>query len=315
MSKPKYKIIANPVAGRGRAARAESIVEQAFARAGVPYELTVTRAAGEAQRLAHDALLEGFDVIVTVGGDGTTHEAVNGMVQAAREQGWWEAGRPIGTLGVVPLGTGNDFVWRLGIPENDPETACNIILADRRRTVDLGQVTDERERTEIFINHLGGAIEAAIAIESQRIRRLRGLLLYLTAVLRVIPRYTQAPPISLRYNGTVQIRPALLASVANGGRSGGGFKIAPRAQLDDGLLDLVLADSPNIAVTLWLLPQIMQGTHERQTRYVAVTRTDRLVLEAPTGIPVHLDGEIFRADAQKLEVNVLPGRLTVIGAP
>ena len=201
-----------------------------------------------------------------------------------------------------------------GIPENDPEAACRILLADQRRLLDLGRVTDEQGRTEIFHNHLGGAIEAAIAIESLKLRHLRGLWLYLTAVLRVIPRYTRAPQMTVHYNGTTETRPLLMASAANGGRSGGGFKIAPDARLDDGELDLVLADSPNIAVTLWLLPHVLAGTHVRQTRYVNLHRTPRVVLEAPAGIPVHLDGETFRTDARRIEVEILPRRLQVITA-
>jgi diacylglycerol kinase family enzyme len=143
---------------------------------------------------------------------------------------------------------------------------------------------------------------------------LRGLWLYLTAVLRVIPRYTRAPQMTVHYSGTAETRPLLLASAANGGRSGGGFKIAPDARLDDGELDLVLAGSPNVAVTLWLPPHFLAGTHIAQTRYVNLHRTPRLMIEAPAGIPVHLDGEIFRTDARRIEVEVLPRRLQVITA-
>ncbi len=102
-------------------------------------------------------------------------------------------------------------------------------------------------------------------------------------------------------------------AVVNGDAAGSGS--APDAQPDDGQLDLVLADSPNVAVTLWLLPQFLQGTHGRQKRYVAIARTDKVVLEAPLGIPIHLDGEIFSADARRIEVRALPGRLQVIAAP
>ncbi len=310
----QYQIILNPAAGRGRGAQAKDAIVRALTAAGAGFDLVETGGPGEAAALARAAPARGYDVVVAVGGDGTAHEAVNGMVQAAEADGRWATGAAIGTLGVIPVGTGNDYGWRLGIPENDPEAACRILLADQRRLLDLGRVTDEQGRTEIFHNHLGGAIEAAIAIESLKLRHLRGLWLYLTAVLRVIPRYTRAPQMTVHYNGTTETRPLLLASAANGGRSGGGFKIAPDARLDDGELDLVLADSPNIAVTLWLLPHVLAGTHVRQTRYVNLHRTPRVVLEAPAGIPVHLDGETFRTDARRIEVEILPRRLQVITA-
>lgn len=312
---PSYRIIVNPVAGRGRGRQARSVVERVFREAGVAYELSETSAPEDVPELAYDAALRGYEVVVSVGGDGTAHGIVNGLVRAAQERGEWAAGRPVGTLGMVPVGTGNDFSWRLGIPENEPESASRLLLANHRCLLDLGRVSDEQGRTEIFHNHLGGAFEAATAIESLKIRHLHGLLLYLLAVLRVIPRYTRAPLITLHYNDRVETRPLLLASVANGGRSGGGFRIAPTAQPDDGELDLVLANSPNPLITLWLLSHFLRGTHVHQKRYVRIERTSHVILEAPGGIPVHLDGEIFRTDARRLEVEVLPRRLEVIAAP
>jgi len=312
MSQRVYRIIVNPASGRGAGARARPIIERVLGKAGVAYELTQTSGHGEARQLAHEAMLRGYEVIVAVGGDGTAHEVVNGMVQAAQSRGQWASGEPIGALGIVPLGTGNDYAWRLGLPEHNPELACHTLLADQRRVVDLGQVTDELGNIVIFHNHLGGAFEGATNLESRKIQRLHGLLLYLVAVLRVIPRYTKAPLITVRYNNGEQTRPLLLASVANGGRSGGGFKMSPGALLDDGQLDLVLADSPHPLVTLYLLPHFLAGTHLSQKRFVSLDRTSHVVIEAAAGIPIHLDGESFRADARRLDIAVLPKRLTVI---
>jgi YegS/Rv2252/BmrU family lipid kinase len=308
----KYKIVVNPAAGRGNGARAGPVVQRAFGRAGVTYDLVETRAPGEARQLAKDAILQGYDVVVAVGGDGTAHEIVNGLVELAQDRGEWATGAPVGTLGIVPLGTGNDFAWRLGIPENDPEAACRLILADRRRVVDLGHIGDERGVSEFFHNHMGSGFEAATAIESLKIRRLRGLLLYLAAIFRVLPRFSRAAPVTVHFNGISETRPILLASAANGGRTGGGFKIAPQASLDDGQLDLILADSPNVAIILWLLPHFLMGTHGGQKKYVAMHRTSHVIIEAPAGLPVHLDGEIFHTDARRIEVKVLPKRLQVI---
>lgn len=310
----RYRIILNPVAGRGRGARSRAVVEQVFTEAGVDFSLAETSGPGDAVALACAAALEGYQTIVTVGGDGTAHEALQGMILAAQAEGRWQAGQPVGTLAMVPVGTGNDYAWRLGIPENDPLAACRAILTGRPRTVDIGQVTDEQGQVAFFVNHLGGGFEAAANIESRRMHRLRGLLLYLAAVLRVIPQYSRGRLTTISYNGTQETRPILLASVSNGGRSGGGFKIAPDARLDDGLLDLVLADSPNVAIILWLLPKFLAGTHGSQKKYVMMGRSDHVVIETPVGIPVHLDGEIFRDDARRLEVRALPGRLIVIGA-
>jgi YegS/Rv2252/BmrU family lipid kinase len=309
-----YRIILNPAAGRGRGARAREPVERTLRAAGASFDLTVTTRSGEAAAIARQAADRGYDGIVAVGGDGTAHEVVRGLIDAAELSRGWAAGDPVGPLGPIPVGTGNDFAWRLGIPEDDPAQACRVLLAGRPRLLDVGQVVDEAGRAEIFHNHLGGGFEAATAIESLRIKRLRGLMLYLAAVLRVIPQYRRGRLTTVEADGRRQTRRLLLASVANGGRTGGGFKIAPDAQPDDGQLDLVLAHSPNVGVMLYLLPHFLAGTHVRKRRYVSLSRAARIVIETPDGIPVHLDGEIFRTDARRIRVSVLPRRLAVIAA-
>ncbi|MCX7670296.1 MAG: diacylglycerol kinase family lipid kinase [Anaerolineae bacterium] len=310
-----YKVIVNPLSGRGNGARSKGPVRRALDIAGVRYEMVETRGPGHAVELARQAVLDGWDVVVSVGGDGTAHEALQGLVQAAQLTGAWQSGRPIGTLGLIPIGTGNDYAWRLGLPQGDPEAACRVLLQDHRAVVDVGQVTDEAGRSEFFLNHLGAGFEAATLIESLKLRRLRGFLLYLSAVLRVIPRYSRGWEMAVHQNGTApQTRPLILASVANGGRTGGGFMMAPDARLDDGELDLVCGHTPNPAVTLWLLPHVIRGTHLSKKRYVSASRAAELVLEAPAGVPVHLDGEVFRTDARRLEIRTLPGRLRVVAA-
>jgi YegS/Rv2252/BmrU family lipid kinase len=312
---PTYKIIINPAAGRGAGGQLRPTLEKILDQAGVSYEVTETAGPGDATRIARELSQGPDDVIVAVGGDGTAHEIVNGLVLGAQDRGEWAAGKPVGPLGIIPIGTGDDLAWGLGFPQVDLEAACRILLADHRRIVDLGQVTDDRGQTEIFHNHLGGAFEAAVAIESTKLRRLPGMLVYLVAVARIIPQYHHPVPITISYGGETSTRPMLLASTANGGRTGRTFKIAPDARPDDGLLDLVLASTSSIARIIWLLPHFMRGTHTTLTKYVTMARIAHLVVEAPGGIPVHLDGEIYNPSARRLEVNVLPGRLQVVAVP
>jgi YegS/Rv2252/BmrU family lipid kinase len=308
-------VIVNPHSGRGSGAQAKPVLRRVLDEAGVRYDLVETQARGDAARLARQAYLDNWDIITSVGGDGTAHEVVQGLVQALEASGAWRNDRPAGRLGLIPLGTGNDYASRLGIPADDPEAACRALLRQQRRTVDLGRVTDESGRTEYFLNHLGAGFEAAALIESHQMQRLRGFVLYLTAALRVIPRHSRGWEMTVRYNGSAVKRPLNLVSVANGGRTGGGFKIAPDAELDDGQLDLVMGHTPNAAVMLWLLPQVLRGTHVSHAQYVTAARTPELTIEAPHGVPVHLDGELFRTDARRLEVVVLPRRLEVAAAP
>ncbi len=309
-----YKVIVNPLSGRGNGARVVAPLRRMLDAAQVRYELVETEGPRHAIDLARQAILDGWDVVVAVGGDGTAHEVLQGLAQAHQLRGTWQADQPIGDLALVPIGTGNDYAWKLGLPHNDLETACRILLSGRCRVVDLGQVSDETGRSELFLNHLGAGFEAATLIESLKMRRLRGFLLYLGAVLRVIPRYSRGWEMTIHHNGTTDSRPLTLASVANGGRTGGGFMMAPDARLDDGQLDLVCGHTPNAAVTLWLLPHVIRGTHLSKKRYVSAARTPALVLEAPAGVPVHLDGEVFCENARRLQIQVLPQRLRVFAA-
>jgi diacylglycerol kinase (ATP) len=312
---PTYKIIINPAAGRGAGEHIRPTLEKILDRAGVSYEVTETTGPGDATRIAREAFLGPDDVIVAVGGDGTAHEIVNGLVLGAQERGEWASGKPVGTLGIIPVGSGDDLAWGLGFPQVDTEEACRILLADHRRVVDLGQVTDDRERTEIFHNHLGGGFEAAVAIESLKLRGLPGMLLYLIAVARIVPQYHHPVPVTVINGGVTSTRPTLLVSAANGGRTGRTFKIAPDAHPDDGLLDLIVASTSSVARILWLLPHFMRGTHTHLNRWVTMDRISHLFVEAPGGIPVHLDGEIYNPSAKRLEVTVLPGRLQVVAVP
>ena len=124
---PNYKVIVNPHSGHG-AARAEPILRHVLDEAGVRYDLVETSARGDATRLACQARLDGWDIVVSVGGDGTAHEVLQGLVQAAHASGEWQSDRPAGTLGLIPLGTGDDYASRLGLPLSDPEAACRLLL-------------------------------------------------------------------------------------------------------------------------------------------------------------------------------------------
>jgi diacylglycerol kinase (ATP) len=312
---PTYRLVINPSAGRGAGSDARPTLEKILHQAGVSCAITETSGPGDATRIARELALGPDDVIVAVGGDGTAHEIVNGLVLGAQDREEWASGRPVGALGIIPIGTGDDLAWGLGFPPLDVEAACRILLADHRRVIDLGQVTDDRGRTEIFHNHLGGGFEAAVAIESLKLRHLPSALLYLVAVARIVPRYHRPVPITVSYGGVTSTRPMLLTSAANGGRTGRTFKIAPDARPDDGLLDLILASTSSIARILWLLPHFMRGTHTGLTKYVTMDRIAHLVVEAPGGIPVHLDGEIYNPSARRLEVTVLPRRLEVVSVP
>jgi diacylglycerol kinase (ATP) len=308
---PSIKVILNPVSGSGRGHLARSTIEKALAEEGAIYEIVETAASSSAVSMARQACLDGWDIIAAAGGDGMVNEVLNGMVEASIDTADWMAGKPRGTLGIIPIGTGNDFAWSLGLPIGDTGAAARMLVSDTARIVDIGRVQDEQGNVRYFCNNFGAGFDAATTVESYKLRYLRGSLVFLVAVLRTIFLHYHAPTVTVQYNGKEDTLPLLMASVANGRRTGGMFMIAPQAVLDDGLLDLSLAEQVSKLGIFRLLPYFIKGTHASQPT-VTVDQTSHIVVSSDAGLPVHVDGEIMRTDARRLEVSVLPRRLRVV---
>jgi YegS/Rv2252/BmrU family lipid kinase len=312
---PTIKVILNPVSGRGAGRGAGDVIRRALTEAEATFDIVETTAQLSATAQAAQAVREGWDVIAAVGGDGSTNEVVNGIIGASIGTPAWEAGEPAGTMGLIPIGTGNDFAWAMGLPIGDVEAACRVLVAGRTRVVDIGRVEDELGNTRYFCNNFGAGFDAATTVESYKLRHLRGSMVFLVAVLRTIFLYYKAPLVSVRYEGRgaqdVALElPLLMVSVANGRRTGGMFMIAPQAVQDDGLLDLSLARQVSRLGIFRLLPHFIRGTHGAQPT-VTVDRTAHIVVASEQDLPVHVDGEIIRTDAHRLEVSALPRRLRV----
>ena len=305
------KVILNPYAGRGSGGRAKAQLDQALAQAGVTFDLVETNGVGHAIELARQARQDGYATIVAVGGDGTVSEVMNGIALAT------PADEVVGKLGVIPLGTGNDFTDMLGVPR-DLDHAARRIAAGQTRRIDLGYATvqtGDQIQQRYFDNNLGAGFEAWVTLESYKIKRLSGPLLYVAAALRALNSY-QPPHIELEWEtagGEIGRRSekTLLVSVGNSRRTGGGFYLTPNAQIDDGVLDVALADAMSFLRTLFLLPRALMGKHTTDAA-VTMLRCHRLQLTCDEGLPVHLDGEVIAKQANRIEICIQPGRLEVI---
>jgi diacylglycerol kinase (ATP) len=313
---PTIKVILNPASGRGAGRPAAAAIRRALKEADVTFELVETTGQLSAVAQAAQAVREGWDVIAAGGGDGLANEVLNGIIEASVDTPAWEAREPAGALGLIPIGTGNDFAWSMGLPIRDVAGACRVLAAGRTRVVDIGRVEDDRGDVRYFCNNFGAGFDAATTVESYKLRRLRGSMVFLVAVLRTIFLYYKAPLVSVRYDDPggeshAFELPLLMVSVANGRRTGGMFMIAPQAVQDDGLLDLSLARQVSRLGIFRLLPYFIRGTHATQPT-VTVDRTAHIVIASEQDLPVHVDGEIMRTDAHRLEVSALPRRLRVV---
>jgi diacylglycerol kinase (ATP) len=289
----RYKLIANPAAGRGRSREAVLRSEEAFRKRGARFDLELTRAPGQAASIARRSLAE-FDVIVAVGGDGTVNEVLPSVAGM---------GRP---LGIIPTGSGNDFIKPLGIP-NSIEQAVAIVFAGGTKLIDLGRINGR-----YFANGVGIGFDAAVNRASYGIGHSRGgLWLYVYALVRTLGRFDSVA-VTVSINGTTARQELFFLTVGNGTTVGGGFRLTPHARMDDGLLDVTMVRPLAVPTLLWHLPKVFRGTIDRAKRYARLERATRVRVESDGPLPVHVDGEIFETDGRPLEIDIVPSALTVI---
>jgi len=290
------KLIANPMAGRGRGGKILPQVQEALNRAGLEFSEAVTTKPLEAIDLARQAAEEGYQLVVALGGDGTSHEVANGLLLSGNSEV---------ALGMVPIGTGNDFASMFDTP-TDPAQVARRLREGKTRLIDIGRVGDR-----YFVNALGIGFDALAAVEALKIQHLlSGMPLYLAAVLITLREY-EIPHITVEFDGQRLSMPMTMLVVANGKREGGGFLIAPDAENDDGIFDICLARGLGRLGILRLLPEVMRGTHVDKEP-VTMAKAKRVVLDSPDPLPVHADGEILYTVAHHLEIEIIPRRLRVI---
>jgi YegS/Rv2252/BmrU family lipid kinase len=257
-----------------------------------------------ATELAEQAARESYDVVAALGGDGTVHEVVNGLMRVPAES------RPL--LGSVPLGSGNDFSSNVGIEEN-LELAMERVFKGEPKSIDLGQVTDGSGRTEFWDNTLGIGFDASATIHSYQITRLQGFAMYLWAVILTILRNHDAPLMKIVTDEETFEQEVLMFVLCNGPREGGGFFVAPDAKPDDGVFHYTMVKHVSRLMMFRLVPEVMKGTHGR-FKQVRMGNFRELKLTSERPITVHTDGEVFagfNSDVTQLEVQLLPGALKV----
>ena len=303
-----FYVILNPASNRGRAVRLAPAVERAFRALGQRVEVALTCERGHGEELAHAAARDDRAAVVAVGGDGIVHEVANGLLRAA-------AGNATVPMGVVGAGSGNDFAKMLAMP-TDPEGAVERIARAEPRLVDVGCVTrwaaeDGRAAPWYFTNGIGLGFDAQVAVQASQIRRLRGLAIYATAVLRVLADL-KAPRMRVTVDGAeVAHRKLVLTTVANGGCHGGSFWLCPDARVDDGLLDVLIADARPVWELAALIPRVMRGKH-LGSRGVELCRGRRVAITSDDPLPIHADGEIVGRGVREIEIELLCGALRVL---
>lgn len=288
--------VSNPTARQGEAASLIPAIHQILG-GNVQHETVLTEYAGHALELARDCT--GFDTVVAVGGDGTVHEVVNGIM--ARPAG----DRP--QFSLLPAGSGNDYRRALGISE-DFTTALLQLVAGRRQPVDLGTCNGTW-----FANSVGMGLDARVAAKSVELRYSTGwsgLPLYLRSLLSVLfNQYYSHPARVTVDDGETRDENFLVLAATNGPTYGGGFFITPDADPTDGLFDTCTIDFIPVYEALWRLAFVIPGKHTKM-KCVHMGRCRKLLVECKTPIEAQMDGEVVIGD--RFEIELHPGAMTCI---
>jgi diacylglycerol kinase (ATP) len=283
-------LLTNPSAGKGRGTRTAAIAMPRLKEAGFAVRSLVGRDGSEALALAQRAVADGVDAVVVVGGDGMVHVAVQAV-----------AGTGV-PLGVIPAGTGNDVARYFDIPRSDPQRAADVVIGSRTRTVDLA-----RAGATWFVTVLAAGFDAVVNERANKMTWPRGQMRYNLATLAEL-RVFEPLPYTLELDGNVVRLDAMLVAVGNGPSFGGGLRITHGAEIDDGLLDVVIIKPMSKVELVRTYPKLYTGGHTRHPQYEH-HRVREVTVAAP-GIVAYADGE--RVGALPLTVEAVPDALTVL---
>ena len=306
----KYKVIANPAAGKGTAAQVIPLIERQLQTYGLDFDLTRTERPWHAAELAQQAVMDGYDVVVSAGGDGTCNEVLNGLMRVKNEHSAnGKNGLP--KLGILCIGRGNDFAFGAGMPL-DWQSGCKALVQGRSHHVDIGKISSEDQRLErYFGNGVGVGFDAVVNIQAAR-SKLRGFLNYLVSTLRTITLYYNAPMMKIECDDVTITQPSIMVSIMNGRRMGGGFLMAPHSSDSDGYLDLCIAHEVSRLTILLMIPRFLKGSQNGHPaiRFVRTRQVTITGLDAP--LPTHADGETLCSRCQQLKIELLPSQIEVI---
>jgi diacylglycerol kinase (ATP) len=292
--KQNWFFIVNAAAGNGKSGKKINTIIRLLNEKQIPFEMELTKWRNHAEELAQQAVKEGFGKIIAVGGDGTLHEIVNGLMQTGENV----------KLGILPEGGGNDYAKNFSIP-HDINQCLEIFLRDKIRKVDVGKIGNQ-----FFINSFGLGFDAKVAYFAQKIRFLNGLPRYLTAVIKAMI-HLEHYPMKIILNDEIIEENVLFVGINNGRYSGGGFQLTPAAVPDDGFFDICIAKALSRKEILHNLPAAIRGKHTHLP-FVKMRKAKKIeVVSSP--VSYYYDGEIPEPQTiEKVEISLLPQQISLL---
>jgi len=299
MSRDNVSLFINPTAGRGRAGRRMDRICDILDSAGVSFDLYQSKAVRDLESQVSSLISTGARKIIVAGGDGTVHEAVNGIMRANSDA----------QLGLIPTGTGNDFAKACRIPLDwelaTRQLADRLMTGERFRRVDIGRMNDR-----FFANGAGIGFDAKVTRLAREYRWPIGDLVYLFSIFRCMVDGIETPHVTLSSSDFNWSGPVTLVNVSNGAWIGGMFHIAPQAVNNDGQLEMIIVDPVTRLRISSLIPKLVRGSHmqEAEIRHASV---QKLSIEAAETMPSHLDGEVGKPGT-RFDIDILPDALELL---
>lgn len=303
----EWYVIVNPVSGRGRGAREWPLIESLLTQAGFDYTFNFSSSKYEAIDLAESAVLMGYRKIIVVGGDGTMHEVLNGLYRQH------EVPMSSITVGVIPIGTGNDWVRHFGIP-HDYKQAIDVIAAGRIFHQDVIRAryqTPQGVGERVVANIAGIGLDASVieAVDAAEKRGHKGRWTYLWCLIKTVMTH-KAKPYEVEIDGRRLGYPEMFsAAVGNNRFNGGGLEQLPAAKADDGLAEIMILKALSLRAVPQALKRLLTG-RINDIPEVENYRGRCVVFSSPEPRPIELDGELV--GTTQAEFEVISGALNVI---
>lgn len=297
------RLIVNPVAGAGKTARKWPQIMSRLQSFDLRFDYDLTEAPGHARELARDAVAKGYELVVSVGGDGTINEVVNGL---------YDTGSIADVmLGIIGTGTGGDYIRTIGIPRSYLE-ACQCLKDPRKATVDVGVIEylDGGETVRrLFVNFAGIGFDAEIVrTTTLKYKTLNATASYLAGLLSTLLFYKNKV-VTISIDGEVIAEKVCTVLLNNGKYGGGGMLAAPEADLADGLLDVLIIGDMSKPDLLWSLPRVYRGTHLTHPK-VALKKAREIEIRSEDTVFLQADGELL--GGLPARCYVLPSLLNVV---
>jgi len=313
---PNTLVMLNSAAGRGRAGALWPELDRALGAAGVDFDVARTTSPAEAVAMAANAG-DRYTTVVAIGGDGTLHTVVNGLLRGSRE------GETL-ALGVVPLGSGDDFAKVLppmapvGGQAYDWRAAVQKIARGQARLFDAGRLVADGPRAApgdgplYFINSVDVGFGETVARKVAEVPKfLTGQLMYLAAIFKTLADYN-SPWISLQMDDLPLIEgTSTMTAIGNGRSFGGGFWFVPEALPDDGLFDVLALPALSRLGCLSFVPTMSKASHVKDLR-ARFFKARRIVIDSPQPIGIAVDGDLPFTGARHIEIDVLEKKLKIL---